>query len=88
MEGLSRHDPQSDFNVIEPARRSRCEVDVHVRVLSEPVVAFFTGAVVVEDHVKFAIWRSVCRDLIPELQGLGAPLERGLARRDRAGRNL
>ena len=56
--------------------------------MSERVVAVFTGAVVVEDHVKFAIWRSVCRDLIPELQGLGAPLERGLARRDRAGRNL
>ena len=87
-EGLSGHNPKPDFNLIEPARRSRGEVEVHVGVLCEPVVAFFVGAVVVEDHVQFAFWRSVCRDLIHELQELCAALERRLARCDRAGRNL
>src|SRR5215467_4795710 len=62
-QGLSGKDAEPDLDLVDPARRSRREVERDVWVSGKPSVVLLMGAVVVEDDVDLAVGRLVFNDL-------------------------
>ena len=62
-QGLSGKDAEPDFDLINPARRSRREMESDIGVRGKPSFVLLMGAVVVEDDVDLAVGRLAFNDL-------------------------
>src|SRR5215469_13980462 len=60
---LSGKNAEPDLYLVEPARRSRREVEIDIGVSGKPGFVSLVGTVVIEDDVDVAIGRLVGNDL-------------------------
>src|SRR5512139_3189345 len=85
MQRLSFQDREPDFDLVEPGRSRRREVEVHVRMALEPaVVSGLVGVEVVEHDVDRGVGMGG-NDIVHEVEELYAPAARFVRRPNLAG---
>ena len=64
-------DREPDFDLIEPGRAGRREMELHIGMGLEPMLVLLVGAEVVEDDMKFPVRKSR-REAVHEIEKLDA----------------